>query len=93
MRDTALQMLQNDLKCSIYCHYTDYDCGNLKPLAERTGISLLPRGSWDSEILDCSEGDEGDQSAGETQAPMPIVVRGQQIRTHRQGKELEQSGK
>ena len=36
---------KNDLKCSMYCHNTDYDCGNLKPFAERTEISLLPRES------------------------------------------------
>ena len=29
---------KNDLKCSVYCHNTDYDCGNLKPLTERTEI-------------------------------------------------------
>ena len=36
---------KNDPKCSIYCHSTDYDCGNLKPLTERTEISLMPRQS------------------------------------------------
>ena len=80
---------KNDLKCSIYCHNTDYDCGNLKPLTERTEVSLMPRESW--EVLDCSEGDEGDQSSGETQAPMPAVVQNQQIRARRQRK--EQTGK
>ena len=83
---------KNDLKCSIYCHNTDYDCKNLKPLAERTEISLMPRESWG--LLDCSEGDvsEGDQSTGETQAPMPVVVQNQQIRSRRQRKELERIG-
>ena len=44
--------------------------------------------------LDYSEGDagEGDQSAGETQAPIPVVVQNQQIRTRRQRKELERTG-
>ena len=68
---------------------TDYGCGNLKPLTERTEISLMPRESW--EVLDCSESDEGDQSSGEIQAPMPAVVQNQQIRTRRQRK--EQTGK
>ena len=36
---------KNDFKYSIYCHNTDYDCKNLKPLAERTEISLMPRES------------------------------------------------
>ena len=88
----ACRCYKNDLKCSIYCHNTDYDCENLRPLTERTEISLMPRGSWG--VLDCSEGDasEGGQSAGETQAQMPVVVRNQQIRTRRQRKELEQTG-
>ena len=83
---------KNDLKCSVYCHNTDYDCKNLKPLAERTEISFMPRESWG--VLDCSEGNasEGDQSTGETQAPMPVVVQNQQIWTRRQRKELERTG-
>ena len=82
---------KNDPKSSIYCHNTDYDCKNLKPLAERTEISLMPRELWG--VLDCSEGDasEGDQSTSETQAPMPVVVQNQQIRTRRQRKELERT--
>ena len=70
-RNTALQMLQNDLKYSIYCHNTDYDCGNLK-LTERTEMPLMSRESW--EVLDCSEDDEVDQSGGETQAPVAAVA-------------------
>ena len=83
---------KNYLKCSIYCHNTDYDFKNLKPLTERTEISLIPREPWG--VLDCSEGDasEGDQSTGETQAPMPVVVQNQQIRTRRQRKGLERTG-
>ena len=66
--------------CSIYCHNTDYNCGNLKALAERT-ISLMPQESW--EVFDCSEDDEGDQSAGvETQASAPTVVQQIQTRSH-----------
>ena len=83
---------KNDLKCSIYCHNTDYDCKNLKSLAERTEIFLMPRESWG--VLDCSEGDasEGDQSTGETQAPVLVVVQNKQIRTRRQRKELGRTG-
>ena len=36
------------------------------------------------EVLDCSGDDEGDQSAGETRAPVPVVARDQQIQTHSQ---------
>jgi len=38
---------KNSLQCSIYCHNDDYDCGNLKPLAQRTELSLVPRDSWE----------------------------------------------
>ena len=45
----------------------------------------MPRESW--EVLDYSEDDGGDQSAGvETQAPLPVVVRDQQILTRSQRK-------
>ena len=83
---------KNYLKCCIHCHNIDYDCENLRPLTKRTVISLMPRESWG--VLDCSAGDasEGDQSAAETQAQMPVVVQNQQIRTCRQRKELEQTG-
>ena len=76
----------------MYYRNTDYECGNLKPLTERTEISLLPRKPWEPEVLGCSEGDEGDKSTGETQALMPVVVQNQQIQTRRQRKELEQTG-
>ena len=63
----------------------------MKPLTERTEISLMPRETW--EVFDCSEGDEGDQSAGENQAPMSasVVVQNQQIQTRSQRK--AQTGK
>ena len=76
--------IKNDLKCSIYCHNTDYDCGNLKLFTERTEISLMPQESW--EALDCSEADEEGQSAGEAQEPVSIVVQDWQIRTRSQKK-------
>ena len=60
----------------MYYRNTDYECGNLKPLTERTEISLMPRESWEV-LLDCSEDEQG-QSAGEAQAPVPVVVRGSQ---------------
>ena len=60
-------------------HNTGYDCGNLKPLAERTEISLVMGG------IRLFRGDEEDQSAGaETQASVPVVVRYQQIQTRSQ---------
>ena len=55
---------KNDLKCSIYCHNTDYDCGNLKPLTECTEVSPMPRESWGAS--DRPEDDGVDQSGGET---------------------------
>ena len=67
-----------------YCHNTDYGCGNLKSLTERPGISLIPRES--REVLDCSAGDKGDQSAASAQAPIPVVVQNQQIRARSQRK-------
>ena len=54
---------KNDLKCSIYCRNADYDCGNLKPLTERTTM-----------VLGHLEGNKGGQSTGETQAPVPALV-------------------
>jgi len=39
---------ENGLECSIYCHSDDHDCGNMKPVAQRTGMSLLPRPAWDN---------------------------------------------
>ena len=43
----------------------------------------MPRESWEALMLDCSEDDGGDQSTGanETRAPLPAVVRDQQIQT------------
>ena len=67
---------KNDLKCSIYCHNTDY----LKPPTERAEVSPMTRESW--EVLDCSEDDEGDQRASETRAPVSIGVQDRQIQTH-----------
>ena len=43
----------------------------------------MPRES--QEALNRSEDDEGDQSASETRAPVPVVVRDQQIQTRSQG--------
>ena len=37
----------------------------------------MPQEPW--EVLDCSEGDEGDQSVGEPRAPVPVVVHDEQI--------------
>ena len=81
-RTRRCRCYKNDLKCSIYCHNTDYDCSSLEPLTERTEIPLSPRESWGSDVLDCSECDEGGQSAGETRA-MLVVVQNKQIRTSR----------
>ena len=47
-------------------------------------MSLTPQES--RKVLDCSEDDEGDQSASETRIPMPISVRDQQIQTCSQRK-------
>ena len=63
---------------------TDYGYGNLKPPTEHTVVSLMLRESW--EVLDCSEDDNGDQSAGEARIPVPVVVRDQQIPTRSQRK-------
>lgn len=35
--------LKNQVKCSVYCHADDHDCGNLSTLDTRTEIALLPR--------------------------------------------------
>jgi len=53
---------KNILKYSGYCHKKDYVCGNLKPLTERTEISLMLRESW--EVLDDSA--EEENSVGDT---------------------------
>ena len=46
---------KNDSKCSVYCHKSDeHNCGNLKPLSERTEISLLPRESLQDADSDSS---------------------------------------
>ena len=52
---------KNGLGCSIYCHSDDHDCGNMKPVAQRTEMSLMPRPAWDQSAA--SDGDNEDEPA------------------------------
>ena len=52
---------KNGLECSIYCHSDDHDCGNMKPVAQRTEMSLMPRPAWDQS--EASDGDNEDEPA------------------------------
>jgi len=52
---------KNGLECSIYCHSDDHDCGNMKRVAQRTEISLMPRPAWDRS--EASDGDNEDEPA------------------------------
>lgn len=36
--------LKNKVKCSVHCHATEFDCGNLRNLGTRTEIALVDRG-------------------------------------------------
>jgi len=63
---------KNGLECSIYCHSDDHDCGNMKPVAQRTERSLLPRPAWDnSEASD--GGDEGEPAPVQPVQPRRIL--------------------
>ena len=35
--------IKNKVKCSVYCHSTEHDCGNLLELAKRTELALVNR--------------------------------------------------
>jgi hypothetical protein len=53
---------KNDSKCSVYCHKSDeHNCSNLKPLSERTEISLLPRESLQDVDSDSSDSNIGNE--------------------------------
>jgi len=52
---------KNGLECSIYCHSDGHDCGNMKPVVQRTEMSLMPRPAWDKS--EASDGDNEDESA------------------------------
>jgi hypothetical protein len=64
---------KNDLKCSIYCHKSDeHDCGNLKPLSERTEISLILREAW---LTEESSESEFEDATGSPDLPQASVVK------------------
>ena len=85
MRDTALQMLQK--RPQVLYLLSQYKLRLQELEAPRRAHRDIPYATRIMGVLDYSVGDasEGDQSAGETQAPMPVVVQNQQIQTRRQG--------
>ena len=42
--------VRNNVKCSIYCHDEDRDCGNLGPLVSRTEITLIDRSAIQTSV-------------------------------------------
>lgn len=64
------QCLKNQVKCSIYCHSDEHDCGNLSSLITRTEIAIIDRESeYDLEGNSCTsiQESEGSQSLPTTQ--------------------------
>ena len=52
---------KNGLECSIYRHSNGHHCGNVKPVAQRTEMSLTPRPAWGQSAA--SDGDNEDELA------------------------------
>jgi len=61
---------KNDSKCSVYCHKSDeHNCGNLKPLSERTEISFLPREPLQDVDSDSSDSNIGNENPSTAEPP------------------------